>query len=99
MLGISHPQTVQSRPPTITTARIYTIGQLDREEVSQYELTVVARDTTDQPLSGSAQLTITVLDSNDNSPEFPKDTFTFNVEEESLLDEGVIGSITVSLSC
>ena len=88
---------VQARPPTVTTGRIYTIGQLDREQVSQYDLTVVAQDTTDQPLSGSAQVTITILDYNDNAPEFDKDTFTFEVEEESLFEDGVVGTLTVSL--
>ena len=95
-MGVSHPQTVQARPPTVTTGRIYTIGQLDREQVSRYDLTVVARDTSDQPLSGSSQVTITVLDYNDNAPEFSKDTFTFEVEEESLLGDGLVGSLTVS---
>ena len=95
-MGVSHPQTVQARPPTVSTGRIYTIGQLDREQVSWYDLTVVARDTSDQPLSGSSQVTITVLDYNDNAPEFSKDTFTFEVEEESLLGDGLVGSLSVS---
>ena len=94
---MSHPQTVQSRPPIVTTARIYTTELLDREATSQYQLTVLARDTTDQPLSGTSQITITVLDINDNAPVFDKATFTFSVFEESLLSDfnGVFGSINV----
>ena len=94
---MSHPQTVQARPPTVTTGRIYTTGLLDREQDSLYDLTVVARDTSDQPLSGSTQVMITVLDYNDNSPQFNKESFTFSVEEESSLGDGVIASLTVCL--
>ena len=88
---------VQSRPPTVTTARIYTSGQLDREEVSHYELVVLARDTTNQPLNGTAQVTIHILDYNDNVPQFSQDSFNFNVYEETLLpdDSGTISTFTV----
>ena len=95
ILGVSHPQMVQSRPPTVTVARIYTVGQLDRETMSEYDLTVTAQDTTDHPLDGSAEVRISVLDSNDNAPEFEMDSFSFSVEEESVEGEGLIGSITV----
>ena len=95
VLGVSHPQTVQSRPPTVTIARIYTVRQLDREDVSQYNLTVTAQDTSNHPLEGSAQVAITVLDYNDNAPVFERDSFSFSVGEESLEGDGFIGSITV----
>ena len=96
---MTYPSSVQSRPPTVTRGRIYTTEQLDREEVSHYELTVLAQDTTDQPLSGTAQVTITVLDSNDNVPKFVKDTFNFEVDEETLLSDfgGAIGEISVRI--
>lgn len=87
---------VQSRPPTITKARIYTIEGLDREEVSHYQLTVLAQDTTDQPLTGTAQIVIEISDYNDNAPQFEKDTFTFQVLEETLLGDNIIAEISVS---
>lgn len=66
--------------------------------MSQYELTVIAQDTTDQPLIGSSQVTITVLDYNDNAPMFSQDTFDFGIEEEALIGgDGLIGSIIVSI--
>ena len=96
---MTYPPTVQSRPPTVTTARIYLTEQLDREEVSQYTITVQAQDTTSQPLTGTAQITINVLDYNDNSPLFDEDTFIFEVYEETLLENNnrVIGSINVCI--
>ena len=96
---MTYPPTAQSRPPTVTTARIYLTEQLDREEVSQYAITVQAQDTTSQPLTGTAQITINVLDYNDNSPLFDEDTFIFEVYEETLLEDNnrVIGSINVCI--
>lgn len=86
---------VQSRPPTITTARVYTSAELDREEMSRYQLTVVAQDTTDHPLTGTTQLVIDISDYNDNAPQFDKDTFNFEIPEESLLDDDIIAEISV----
>ena len=88
---------VLSHLPIVTIARIYTTEPLDRESVSQYRLTVLGQDTTDQPLSDMSQITIVVLDFNDNVPKFEKDIFTFTVREESALSEvdGVLGSISV----
>ena len=88
---------VQSRPPTITTARISTIGRLDREDISHYDLTVLAQDTTDQPLSAMSQITINVLDFNDNVPKFDRDSFSFSLHEETLPGSNdIIANITVS---
>lgn len=95
VLGVTYPPMVQSRPPTITKARIYTIEELDREEVSRYQLTVLAQDTTDQPLTGTAQIEIEVSDTNDNAPQFDKDTFTYEVPEETLLEGNIIAVIDV----
>lgn len=95
VLGVTYPPMVQSRPPTITKARIYTIEELDREEVSHYQLTVLAQDTTDQPLTGTAQIVIEISDYNDNAPQFDKDTFTFQVLEETLPEDNIIAQISV----
>ncbi|KAM6967601.1 LOW QUALITY PROTEIN: neural-cadherin [Aplochiton taeniatus] len=43
---------------------------LDRERVSQHRLMVVATDTGSPPLTGTAIVVVTVLDVNDNGPEF-----------------------------
>ncbi|XP_067093535.1 neural-cadherin [Osmerus mordax] len=43
---------------------------LDREKVSQHRLMVLATDTGSPPLTGTAIVMVTVLDINDNGPEF-----------------------------
>ena len=43
---------------------------LDREKVSQHRLMVQATDTGSPPLTGTAIVMVTVLDINDNGPEF-----------------------------
>ena len=77
--------------------RIYLTEQLDREEVSHYDITVQAQDTTNQPLTGTAQIVINVLDYNDNRPQFDNETYNFEVYEGTLLEDngGIIGSINV----
>ena len=49
---------------------IRTRRSLDREERSEYWVVVTARDQGSPPLSASMEITITVLDQNDNTPMF-----------------------------
>uniref|UniRef100_UPI003AAF7EDE neural-cadherin n=1 Tax=Centroberyx gerrardi TaxID=166262 RepID=UPI003AAF7EDE len=43
---------------------------LDREKISQHRIMVLATDTGSPPLTGTAIVMVTVLDVNDNGPEF-----------------------------
>ena len=95
VLSVEYPTTVLSRSPTITRARIYTAQELDREERSSYELTILAEDTTVLPLNNTSPLTITVVDVNDNRPQFGEELFSFEVPEETLSDGGFIAEINV----
>ena len=72
---------VDSQPPTVTTAFIYTTETLDREDVSSYLFTITAQDPTSNPLSASAQLVISVGDENDNAPEFPESSYVIMASE------------------
>ncbi|KAL8623554.1 hypothetical protein ACOMHN_051164 [Nucella lapillus] len=49
---------------------IQTSGVLDREQVDRYQLSVVARDRGQPPLSSTLTATVVVSDVNDNSPTF-----------------------------
>uniref|UniRef100_A0A4W4H274 Cadherin domain-containing protein n=1 Tax=Electrophorus electricus TaxID=8005 RepID=A0A4W4H274_ELEEL len=49
----------------VTVAR-----QLDREEASQHHLVILATDHGDPPLTGTATIQMSLLDVNDNGPEF-----------------------------
>ncbi|XP_066141158.1 cadherin-related tumor suppressor isoform X1 [Euwallacea fornicatus] len=59
------------------TGQLTTKRKLDREEVSIYEIQVVAKDQGLPPQSSTATVFLTVLDENDNAPEFyPQKYFT-----------------------
>ncbi|XP_074596173.1 cadherin 99C isoform X2 [Brevipalpus obovatus] len=64
-----------------STGSISVARQLDREEVSSYNLIIKAEDK--DGLSGTTILSISVTDINDQNPRFARPTFTFRVEEGS----------------
>ena len=59
---------------------------LDREETEFYSLYVIAMDTSGSPLNATAAVAITVLDRNDNVPQFSASNFTFEIPEDAELD-------------
>uniref|UniRef100_A0A669BZ23 Protocadherin Fat 4 n=1 Tax=Oreochromis niloticus TaxID=8128 RepID=A0A669BZ23_ORENI len=86
------------------------IGELDREELSNYTLTVVATDKGEPPLSSTMDVTMVVLDVNDNTPSFSQNIYDIEIEENILTgtdviqvfasdaDEGTNGQIRFSIS-
>lgn len=86
------------------------VGELDREELSNYTLTVVATDKGEPPLSSTMDVTIVVLDVNDNTPSFSQNIYDIEIEENILTgtdivqvfatdaDEGTNGQIRFSIS-
>ncbi|XP_035525714.1 protocadherin alpha-3-like, partial [Morone saxatilis] len=62
---------------------IVTKSQLDREEKSFYELTVVAKDAGQPPLSSEKTISVVVSDVNDNSPQFSLSPYTFYITENN----------------
>nr|XP_044988929.1 protocadherin beta-6 [Jaculus jaculus] len=66
---------------------------LDREKQSQLRLTLTALDGGSPPRSGTTEVQIQVLDSNDNSPEFAHDLY-----EAQLPENKPIGSLVISVS-
>lgn len=77
-----------------STGLISTRDKLDREEKSEYELIVVASDSSlTNPRSTEVNVTVTVLDANDNSPFFSKDMLTVvYVPDNTLPDQFVFGA-------
>ncbi|XP_068960327.1 protocadherin alpha-3-like [Petaurus breviceps papuanus] len=83
---------------------------LDREETTEHHLLLTATDGGKPELSGTIQLLITVLDVNDNAPEFERTVYKVrlfeNVPNETLvtkinasdLDEGLNGEIMYSFT-
>ncbi|XP_041758307.1 protocadherin alpha-8-like [Coregonus clupeaformis] len=62
---------------------IVTNSPLDREKVSQYDLTIVAKDAGQPSLSSVKTISVLVSDVNDNSPEFSLSPYTFYVTENN----------------
>ncbi|XP_053541586.1 protocadherin gamma-A5 isoform X30 [Ictalurus punctatus] len=56
---------------------------LDREKQEQFSLVLIAVDGGDPPLSGTAQIRITVLDVNDNAPIFTQEVYKATITENS----------------
>ncbi|XP_077984698.1 protein dachsous-like [Glandiceps talaboti] len=54
---------------------------LDRELVDHYELEITAQDKAVNPLSGSMTVTVTVVDLNDNAPEFQDEPYDVTIPE------------------
>lgn len=67
-----------------TGLKIVTSAELDREEFSKHNVTLVCTDSGATPLISSETLTIHVLDKNDNAPKFTESTYVTNVLENNV---------------
>ncbi|KPP76886.1 protocadherin Fat 4-like [Scleropages formosus] len=86
------------------------VSELDREELSNYTLTIVATDKGEPALSAIMDVTVIVLDVNDNTPSFSQNIYDIEIEENTLTgtdvlqvsatdaDEGTNGQIRFSIS-
>ncbi|XP_042349814.1 protocadherin alpha-3-like, partial [Plectropomus leopardus] len=70
-------------------------GPLDRESVSNYNVTIVATDKGSPSLSGTSVLSIHVSDVNDNPPLFPEPLINVYVKENSPVG-AVIKTVTAT---
>ncbi|XP_040904729.1 protocadherin alpha-3-like [Toxotes jaculatrix] len=70
-------------------------SQLDREEKSFYEITIVAKDTGEPPLSSEKTISVVVSDVNDNRPQFSLSPYTFYITENNDLT-GPVFSVRAS---
>ncbi|XP_015979662.2 protocadherin beta-17-like [Rousettus aegyptiacus] len=66
---------------------------LDREEEPELRLTLTALDGGSPPRTGTSQVTIVVLDINDNAPEF--DQLLYEVQ---VLENSPVGSLVITVS-
>ncbi|XP_033989928.1 protocadherin beta-15-like [Trematomus bernacchii] len=62
---------------------LVTTGQLDRELVSDYNITITATDEGSPPLSSSKIIQLSVADINDNPPVFEEQSYSAHVTENN----------------
>ncbi|XP_019750606.1 protocadherin gamma-A9-like [Hippocampus comes] len=62
---------------------LITDADLDRERVSEYDITVIASDAGSPPLSIKQTFNLKVSDVNDNAPVFPVSIYSANVAENN----------------
>uniref|UniRef100_A0A3B3UMP4 Cadherin domain-containing protein n=1 Tax=Poecilia latipinna TaxID=48699 RepID=A0A3B3UMP4_9TELE len=62
---------------------LVTTGQLDRELVSDYNITITATDEGSPPLSSSKTIQLSVADINDNPPVFEEQSYSAYVSENN----------------
>ncbi|XP_037398798.1 protocadherin alpha-8-like isoform X8 [Pygocentrus nattereri] len=63
---------------------LVTTSSLDREAKYEYDITLVAKDAGQPPLSSMKTITVLVSDVNDNSPEFSLSPYTFYIIENNV---------------
>ncbi|VDP68516.1 unnamed protein product [Echinostoma caproni] len=77
------------------TGVISSTGNLDRETMESFSLTVMATDMGDPPRSARCKVNVRILDYNDNAPTFSKSFYTFKLPENSPIGQ-LIGTLRVS---
>uniref|UniRef100_A0A4W5Q452 Cadherin domain-containing protein n=1 Tax=Hucho hucho TaxID=62062 RepID=A0A4W5Q452_9TELE len=63
---------------------LVTTGELDRELVSDYNITITATDEGSPPLSSSKSIQLSVADVNDNPPVFEEQSYSAHVTENNI---------------
>ncbi|XP_063353815.1 protocadherin alpha-3-like isoform X5 [Pelmatolapia mariae] len=62
---------------------VVTKSQLDREQQSTYDLTIIAKDAGEPALTSEKTVNVFVSDTNDNSPQFSASPYTFFITENN----------------
>ncbi|XP_014649346.1 PREDICTED: protocadherin gamma-B2-like [Ceratotherium simum simum] len=63
--------------------KLVTDGALDREEIPEYNVTIMATDRGRPPLSSSISVTLHIADVNDNAPVFHQASYVVHVAENN----------------
>uniref|UniRef100_A0A671QP82 Cadherin EGF LAG seven-pass G-type receptor 2-like n=1 Tax=Sinocyclocheilus anshuiensis TaxID=1608454 RepID=A0A671QP82_9TELE len=85
-------ETTPNFPFTInnSTGWIVVASELDRESVDFYSFGVEARDHGTPPMSSSASISMTILDVNDNNPEFTQKAYYMRLNEDAAVGTSVV---------
>ncbi|XP_076133414.1 cadherin EGF LAG seven-pass G-type receptor 3 [Alosa pseudoharengus] len=88
--GIDTPFLINPATGWVTVSSV-----LDRESVEHYFFGVEARDYGAPPLSATASVTITVMDVNDNRPEFLQREYHVRLNEDAVVSTSVVSVTAV----
>ncbi|KAM6040858.1 LOW QUALITY PROTEIN: cadherin EGF LAG seven-pass G-type receptor 2 [Theristicus caerulescens] len=83
--GAGFPFTINN-----STGWIVVASELDREAVDFYSFEVEAQDQGNPPMASSASVSVTVLDVNDNSPEFTQREYGARLNEDAAVGTSVL---------
>ncbi|NXJ47142.1 CELR2 protein, partial [Spizaetus tyrannus] len=83
--GASFPFTINN-----STGWIVVASELDREAVDFYNFGVEAQDQGNPPMASSASVSVTILDVNDNSPEFTQREYSARLNEDAAVGTSVL---------
>uniref|UniRef100_A0A8C0ARK7 Cadherin domain-containing protein n=1 Tax=Buteo japonicus TaxID=224669 RepID=A0A8C0ARK7_9AVES len=72
------------------TGWIVVASELDREAVDFYNFGVEAQDQGNPPMASSASVSVTILDVNDNSPEFTQREYSARLNEDAAVGTSVL---------
>ena len=67
------------------TGEIFVTMEIDRETSESYSFTIIAADGGSPSLNSSALVSVTVLDKNDNTPQFPQQKYQITLREDYAL--------------
>lgn len=80
---IQHDVPFQLLPSITNYYSLVTTAELDRELLSDYNITITATDEGSPPLSSSKVLQLSVADVNDNPPAFEQQSYSAHVNENN----------------
>ncbi|XP_069628058.1 cadherin EGF LAG seven-pass G-type receptor 2 isoform X2 [Haliaeetus albicilla] len=83
--GAGFPFTINN-----STGWIVVASELDREAVDFYNFGVEAQDQGNPPMASSASVSVTILDVNDNSPEFTQREYSARLNEDAAVGTSVL---------
>ncbi|NXH20721.1 CELR2 protein, partial [Bucco capensis] len=83
--GADFPFTINN-----STGWIVVASELDREAVDFYSFGVEAQDQGNPPMASSASVSVTILDVNDNSPEFTQREYGARLNEDAAVGTSVL---------
>uniref|UniRef100_A0A8C0JB11 Cadherin domain-containing protein n=1 Tax=Chelonoidis abingdonii TaxID=106734 RepID=A0A8C0JB11_CHEAB len=72
-----------AKPTSKNSYSLVTENAFDREKVSEYDITIAARDLGTPTLSTEERIIVKISDINDNSPEFSQTSYTMYVRENN----------------